>query len=105
MKKHPISIIWENNAKADLKRIYKFNKNAFSIEFAQKIRDEIYEVVGGIIFLEQWQEDEILEENYRRIIIRHYKIVYRINEKHSIHILMIFDVRQNPSKYELREDI
>ena len=103
-KSFDYSIFWSDNAKADLKRIYEFNKEAFSMEFAEKIREEIYESVGRIVFLEQWQQDEILEEHYRRVIIRHYKIVYCIIEKHTIHILMIFDVRQNPSKYQLKVD-
>jgi len=96
-----IQPIWEDDVKADLKRIYDFNKNIFSVEFARKIRDEIYKAVGEIVYLEQWQQDEILGEPYRRMIVRHYKIVYRIKDQQTIYILMIFDTRQDPGKYKI----
>ncbi|HLV23429.1 MAG TPA: type II toxin-antitoxin system RelE/ParE family toxin [Moheibacter sp.] len=96
-----ISPIWNDAAKEDLKRIYEFNKNIFSVEFARKINNEIYDAVGNISYLNQWQKDEILGEPYRRIIVRHYKIVYRVKDEQRIYILLIFDARQNPSKYKV----
>ncbi|WP_075343327.1 type II toxin-antitoxin system RelE/ParE family toxin [Tenacibaculum agarivorans] len=95
--------IWDNYAKEDLKRIYKFNKKYFSLEFAKKIRDEIYQRVGDIVFLEQWQKDDILGEPYRRVVIRHYKIVYRVVNKEKIYILMVFDTRRDPIEYKLKK--
>ena len=94
-------IIWDHSAKEDLRLIFEFNKSKFSSEFAQKINIEIYEVVGNIVFLKQWQKDEILGEPYRRIVVRHYKVIYRISDNKTIRILMVFDVRQDPSKYKL----
>lgn len=93
--------LWDTKAKEDLKRIYKFNKKNFSIEFAKKVRSEIYEKAGSLRFLKQWQADEILGEPYRRILIRDYKIVYTIKDKNHISILMVFDTRQDPVKYKL----
>lgn len=94
------TIVWDNNAKEDLKIIYTFNKKNFSLKFAKEIRDKIYKAVGGIVFLEQWQKDEILGDPYRRIIVSHYKICYLVkNEK--VYILLVFDTRQDPVKYKL----
>jgi len=100
-KQNPIKAIWDNNAKESLRLIYEFNKNVFSVEFATKIRTEIYEAISEIKYLEQWQEDEILGEPYRRMVVRHYKIVYKIKDAQTIYILLIFDTRQNPIKYKV----
>lgn len=98
----PISLIWDDNAKEDLKHIYIFNKKVISLEYAKKIRTEIYEAVGEIVFLRQWQEDEVLGDPYRRIIIGNYKIAYLVKENKGIYILMVFDSRQDPAKYTLK---
>lgn len=99
MKK--IKIVWDSLAKEDLKKIYQFNKNNFSIEFAKKVHEEIYQIVSDIVFTKQWQEDEILKTPYRRMVVRDYKIVYQIKNNEIIYILMIFDTRQDPKKYRL----
>ena len=97
-----IRLVWDKIAKEDLKKIYKFNKENFSINFAKKVGVEIYNQVGAIVFLEQWQEDEILGLPYRRIIIRNYKIVYLVKNNNLIYILAIFDTRQDPIKYKIK---
>ncbi len=102
MIKTSIKIVWDNKAKEDLKGIYKFNKKTLSLEFALKIRKQIYQKVGEIAFLEQWQEDELLGSPYRRIVIGNYKVVYKIKSKNLIYILMVFDTRQNPVKYKIK---
>lgn len=98
-----IKLVWDILAKEDLKRIYYFNKENLSIEFAKKVREAIYNQVGSIVFLEQWQEDENLGLPYRRIIIRNYKIVYLVKNNNLNYILAIFDIRQDPSKYKLQQ--
>lgn len=45
-----IKIIWDDFAKEDLKIIYKFNKKKFSVEFAQKVHQEIYDAVQILLF-------------------------------------------------------
>ncbi|MNL51362.1 hypothetical protein D3C87_1744550 [compost metagenome] len=52
----------------------------------------------NIHFVEQYQVDEFLGEPYRRMIIRDYKIIYKIHSQTEIRILQIFDTRQNPIK-------
>jgi len=100
--KKSIKLVWDILAKEDLKNIYKFNKKHFSIEFAKKVSATIYNQVGSIVFLKQWQEDEILGLPYRRILTRNYKIIYRVKNNNLIYILAIFDTRQDPSKYKLK---
>jgi plasmid stabilization system protein ParE len=103
MSKGIIKPVWDNLAKEDLKEIYKFNEKNFSIDFAKKVRDEILQKVSEIVFLKQWQEDEVLKTPYRRIIVRNYKIVYLIKGENLIYILMVFDTRQDPIKYSLKK--
>ena len=100
-EKSSIQAIWDDSAKDSFRLIYEFNKRFFSVEFAIKIRNEIYNAVSEITYLEQWQEDEILGKPYRRIIVGNYKIVYKIKDEQTIYVLLIFDARQNPQKYKL----
>lgn len=102
MANSSIKLIWDNLAKEDLKTIFKFNKKNFSMSYAVKVRDDIYQKVSAIVFLEQWQEDELLGVPYRRIIIGNYKVVYKIKNKSLIYILMVFDTRQDPRKYKFK---
>ena len=68
-----------------------------NIKAADKIIAEIIETANSIGFPEQYQTEEALGKNYRRIIIRHFKIIYRV-EKDTIRILQVFDSRQDPKK-------
>lgn len=92
-----IQIVWDKLAINDLKDIFEFNSQAFSIDFAIKARTEIIELVSGIRFAKQWQYDDILSKPYRRMLIRHYRIVY-LENKNTIQILRVFDSRQNPKE-------
>jgi len=53
-----------------------------------------------LVFAKQYQQDEI-EPEFRRIIVRHYKLIYTIEED-TIWILRIFDTRKDP-KSQLNE--
>lgn len=90
-------ILWDDYAIEDLKDVYDFNLEKFSIDFAVKIRTEILDTVSDIVFTKQWQYDDVLEKPYRRMVVRHYRIVYT-EKSNIIRILRIFDNRQNPSK-------
>ncbi|WP_310380390.1 type II toxin-antitoxin system RelE/ParE family toxin [Flavobacterium sp.] len=93
----PNSILWDNHAKTDLKLIFEFIKLK-SIQGAKNVIKDIIVQSKNIHFVEQYQLDEFLGEPYRRMIIRDYKIIYKIHSKTEIRILQIFDSRQNPSK-------
>lgn len=97
-----IRIIWDNNAKTDLKLIYDFIKLK-SLQGAKNVINDIVTNTKNIKFTKQYQVDEILGEPYRRIIVRNYKIIYKIHSESEIRILQIFDTRQNPIKLKGKE--
>ena len=93
----PIKILWDNQAKSDLKLIFEFIKLK-SLQGAKNVVRDIVAQSKNIYFAEQYQVDEFLGEPYRRMIVRDYKIIYKINSQKEIRILQIFDTRQNPMK-------
>ena len=93
----PINIFWDNQAKADLKLIFEFIK-LHSPQGAKNVVRDIVAQSRNIHFIEQYQVDEILGEPFRRMIVRDYKIIYKIHSEYEIRILQIFDTRQNPIK-------
>jgi addiction module RelE/StbE family toxin len=92
-----IDVKWDNEAKADLKLIFDYIK-LDSLQNAKKVVNTIVMHCKSIRFGEQYQLDEFLGEPYRRMIVGHYKIAYKIHTATEIRILQIFDTRQNPSK-------
>ncbi|MFP9112316.1 type II toxin-antitoxin system RelE/ParE family toxin [Flavobacterium sp. RHBU_3] len=84
-------VIWSDEAKADLRSIYNSLLFKNSKETTQKIREEIISAPEAIVFPEQYQFDEI-HYRYRRIIVRNYKILYRVEDK-TIRITSIVDSR------------
>lgn len=93
----PINIFWDNQAKADLRLIFEFIKLK-SLQGAINVIRDIVAQSKNIHFTEQYQVDEFLGEPYRRMIVRDYKIIYKIHSETEIRILQIFDTRQNPIK-------
>ncbi|WP_413614472.1 type II toxin-antitoxin system RelE/ParE family toxin [Flavobacterium sp. N1736] len=64
-----------------------------SIQGAHNFKNDILEVTAKIQFNEQYQKDEI-ESEYRRIIVRNYKILYR-EEDLIIYIIKIISVKRD----------
>lgn len=95
--KKPIQILWDNQAKADLKLIFEYIKLK-SPQGAKNVVRDIITQSKSIHFTEQYQVDEFLGEPYRRMVVRNYKIIYKIQSEAEIRILQIFDTRQNPIK-------
>jgi plasmid stabilization system protein ParE len=93
----PITIVWDNQAKADLKLIFEFIKLK-SITGARTVIRDIVIQSKSLHFIEQYQVDEILGEPYRRMFVRDYKIIYKMGSNTEIRILQIFDTRQSPAK-------
>lgn len=92
-------IIWTNRAKSSLNYIWTFYTQ-IDQNVADKIIHEIIEAVENLKFQEQYQLEETLGGNYRRIIVRHFKIIYRpLNN--GILIMQVFDTRQNPDKLKI----
>ena len=93
----PIRVLWDNQAKADLKLIFEF----LQIKSPQGAKNVISDIVAqskNIRFVEQYQVDEFVGEPYRRMIVRDYKIIYKIHSETEIRILQIFDTRQDQFK-------
>ena len=90
-------IIWSNQAKNSLKEIYDYYKEK-SIAGAKKIKNEILASPKAIYFSKQYQLDDINPE-YRRIIVRHYKLLYKENNNKII-IVDIISSRQSPEIFK-----
>jgi plasmid stabilization system protein ParE len=80
-----------------LKLIFEFIKLK-SPQGAKNVIRDIVVQSKNIHFAKQYQADEFLGESYRRMIVRDYKIIYKIDSEKEIRILQIFDTRQNQSK-------
>ena len=93
----PIKILWDDQAKEDLKLIFDFIKIK-SLQGAKNVINDIVKQSKSIHYTEQYQVDEILGEPYRRMIVRDFKIIYKVHSETEIHILQIFDTRQNSNK-------
>ncbi len=91
-----IQIIWSSDSKKDLKNIHQFYSDK-NIQAANMIILSITTAVESIVFAEQYQVDEILGTPYRRLIVRHCKVVYTV-KKNTIIVFSVFDTRQNPNK-------
>lgn len=88
------NVVWTNAAKNQLKTIFNFYKEK-SIQGVNKVKDDILKATKNIHFSEQYQKDEI-EPEYRRIIVRNYKILYR-EEEEVIYIVRIFSNKRDPN--------
>ncbi len=93
-------IIWTNKAKISLNDIWSFYAEE-NLPIADKIVAEIIASAENLKFQEQYQREETLEGNYRIIIARHFKLIYRPIKDWSIIIIQIFDTRQDPSKMKI----
>lgn len=95
MESKKITIFWSKRAANSLEKIFNYYFDLSELS-AERIRKGILKTVSSLHFVEQYQVDEINPE-YRRMIIRHYKIIYKV-KKHQIFIINIFDNRQHPLK-------
>ncbi|MGY6650064.1 type II toxin-antitoxin system RelE/ParE family toxin [Wenyingzhuangia sp. IMCC45574] len=92
-----VSIIWSDQAKLDLKYIHdRVLKKTKTPAYAKNVTSDIIKASKEINFITQYQVDEILGEPYRRMIVRHFKIIYKAESNTSIIILEIFDSYRNP---------
>ena len=73
----------DNYSQAQLKAIYEDYKIK-SLQGAKAIKDEMLQATKELHFAEQYQQDEI-EPECRRIIVRHYKLLY-IEENGTVFI-------------------
>lgn len=86
---------WTDSAKVALKNVFNFHAK-FSEVSAINIVSAIIDSADAIVFSQQYQVDE-LNPNYRRIVVRNYKILYTVSGK-TIYIMNIVSTRDNPQK-------
>lgn len=88
-----VKIIWTNQAKLELKKIYNYYK-VKSVQGANNVKSDLLQGPKTICFAKQYQVDEI-NPNYRRIIVRDYKIIYK-EMKEQVFIMDIISTLQSP---------
>lgn len=99
MKETPVKIVFADDAKADLKKIYLLIfESTKSVQSAINVRTDILHVIKSIRFPEQYQVDEFLGIPFRRMVVRNFKIIYKVQSPNEIRILQIFDSRQSIKK-------
>ena len=90
-----LKVVWTHTAEDQLRTIFNYYKEK-SVQGANNIKSEILNTTKAIRFSEQFQKDEI-EPEYRRIIVKDYKILYLV-ESEVIYISKIFSTKRNSSK-------
>lgn len=68
-----------------------------SLQVAQNVKNDILKATRELHFVEQYQRDEI-EPEYRRIIVRDYKLLYKEEKEGTVFIARIFSTKQNSGK-------
>jgi plasmid stabilization system protein ParE len=99
MVKKELKIIWNDEAKYALKKIYDYIRKRESVAVAKKVRNEIARSAKDLnVFPEKFVEDPYLKDepgNYRFKVIWSYKIIYEITPD-SIQILDVFHTSRDP---------
>lgn len=94
-------IIWTDNAREDLKSIFKFLRDDWSTVIADKFLEEC-EIKIDLIshFPYIGIQSEKIKSVHRILITKHNALYYKV-EANKIILLDFFDTRQNPSKNKL----
>jgi plasmid stabilization system protein ParE len=100
MVKRNYKVIWDDEAKASLRKIYNYIKNHESIDQAKKVSNAIKDMAKSIGFMpHKYIKDPFLENepgDNRFKAIWDYKIVYEVTKKDVI-ILDIFHTSRDPN--------
>ena len=93
------TLLWSKQSKADLQEIFRYIKNAESLERARYVVTKIRKVANEITFFptKHTVEPAITDETVRYSVKWSYKILFTISEKH-VNIVRIFHTAQNPNK-------
>jgi plasmid stabilization system protein ParE len=94
-------IVWTDFAIKNLKSIFDYYVTNSNRKVAHKIRKQILDSTKQLVKNQESRQLELhlekLNLNHRYILIKNYKIIYRILHNQIV-ISDIFDVRQNPIK-------
>lgn len=86
-------IVWTKQARESLKKIHDYYKEK-SIQGARNVRSDLLQSPKTILYAKQYQTDEI-NPKYRRIVVRDYKVLYKVNNE-VIQVVDIISTRQSP---------
>ena len=90
-----LKIVWSKQAKEAVKIIYHYHKNK-SLQGAKNVKSDLIQSPKTIRFSKQYQVDEI-NSNYRRIVVRNYKVLYK-EEDNIIKIIDVISTKKLPEK-------
>lgn len=99
-----LTVYWTAFAENELNNIFQYYKKHANPNVARKIINGIVlETVKLKLNHHIGQVEELLaaqqNQNFRYLLYKNYKIVYRINiDAHLIEVADVFDTRQNPNK-------
>ena len=90
-----LKVIWTKQAHEALKSIYDYYKGK-SPQGAKNVKSDLLNSPHTIYYSKQYQVDEF-NPNYRRIIIRDFKVLYK-EKGNTIQIMDIVGTKQSPKK-------
>ena len=98
-----LEVLWLQLAEDKLKDIFSYYKRKVGRKTAKKIVIGIVDKTANIDKNPLIGQKELLlshrEQEFRYLIFKHYKIIYRINQDFNrIEIANVFDTRQEPIK-------
>lgn len=99
MVKHQYQVVWDDEAKASLRKIFDYIKRSESIDQAIKVKDAIKNLAKNLGFMpRKFAKDPFMEGepgDNRFKAIWSYKIVYEVTDKEVV-ILDIFHTSRDP---------
>lgn len=104
MVKRHYKVIWDDEAKASLRRIYNYIKKRESREQAARVRSEIKKEGDSLGFIpHKYANDPFMEKDPRDIhyrVIWSYRIIYQVTGE-NIAILDVIHTSQSPENMRL----
>lgn len=90
-----LKIIWTKQAKEAVKSIYNYYKEK-SLQGAKNVKTDLLQSPKRIHYSKQYQLDDI-NPNYRRIVVRDYKVLYK-EKDNRIQIMDVICTKESPEK-------
>lgn len=59
--------------------------------------EEVTSTAENISYKDQYQVEDLLDGEFRRAVVRHFKIIYKVQDDY-LRIIDVFDARQHPDK-------
>ncbi len=101
MVKKPLTVVWDNEAKAQLRKAYNYIKKD-SLQNAEKVKKEISLMTKEIVKNPEFYPLDKYRHNndgyFRAFELYHYRIAYHVGKEH-ITILRVRHTKMEPKKY------